>query len=153
VQSLKGTLGGVAAVAAVLGGHSETAFILMWLCFWLFGEAVAVCALLWNIFGHERVSVGAGCLTHKREMFGRTLSRQSVPTGEISGLRAEGPFGSSTLSREQLGVTGGAIEVEHGWDTFSIGYELERWEAAAVVETLRRHLPETPNNGMQRTRA
>ena len=145
------TLGGALGVAAVLGDHDEKAFIVMWLCFWLFMEVWFTCACLWNAFGQEYVYVGEEQLTYRREVFGVTLTRQAAPTREVSALHADGPFGSSTLTREQLDFTCGAVEVAHGGDTFSIGYELERWEAAKLVEAMSRYLPETPNNGMHPT--
>jgi hypothetical protein len=146
------TLGGALGVAAVLGDHDEKAFLMMWLCFWLFMEVWLTCACLWNALGREKVYVGEGQLTYRREVCGGTLTKKAAPTREVSSLRAVGPFGSSTLTREQLDFTRGAVEVAHRDNAFSIGYELERWEAAALVEAMSRYLPETPNNGMHPTR-
>jgi hypothetical protein len=54
----------------------------------------------------------------------------------VFAFRANGPFGSSTLTREQLLFTSGTIDVDCAYDSFSFGYQLEENGSNALVELL-----------------
>src|SRR3954467_14967458 len=70
------TVGGVAAITAVLSGNDETGFLIIWLCGWFVGEISALSTWLWNAFGQEVVSIGNGMFIFKRELFGYAVTKK-----------------------------------------------------------------------------
>src|SRR2546430_13928198 len=43
-------------------------FILLWLCFWAFGEATVAIIIAWQLFGHELLLVSAEQLEVRRQI-------------------------------------------------------------------------------------
>lgn len=135
-----------AVIGDVLGGNgSGLLFLVIWVPIMLF----ALGTWLWVAFGVEVVSVGAGMFTYKRELFGYALTERIIPVGEVSNLRAPGVFGWASLFHNpsnNLGFGHGSVAVDQGWDTHRFGILLEEKEAAALVATLKRYLPEDSAN-------
>ena len=140
------TVGGFAAISAVLSGANDTGFLFVWLCGWLVGEVFAISTWLWNALGQEVVAITGGSFEYRRELFGKTITRKTVPVKSLSNLRAAGVYGSTWSwgnSGSQWGFSGGVVAVDEGWDTHRFGIGLEEREAVALVSELQQYLPET----------
>jgi hypothetical protein len=148
------TFGGIAAITAVLIGTNETGFLIFWLCGWFIGETFAISAWLWNACGQEVVSINRGLFEYKRELFGQSITKKSIPIKELSNLRAAGVYGSMWSfghSMSQWGFGGGVVAVDQGWETYRFGIGLEEKEAMALVAELKPYLPETSDNSFNRS--
>src|SRR5204863_9141878 len=69
------TVGGIAAIHALVRGPDRNPFLVVWLCGWFAGEILVTLNWLWNVFGREVVSVRAGAFVHRREVWGYGLER------------------------------------------------------------------------------
>jgi hypothetical protein len=133
------TLGGIAAIAGIATGHKDRLFISVWLVGWLFGEVVATLVWFWNGFGVETILVNSDAFNHRRSLFGRTITRRTIPNSEIVAIQPYGPFGFSWVSwhgGRHMSFTSGKITVNYQWQNFEIGYELEEDEAGRLADVL-----------------
>jgi hypothetical protein len=130
------TLGGIAAIVHLIIDPHDRLFISVWLCGCAAAFFIGWSTWLWNGFGFERLLFNRDSFAHQRDLFGHRLTHRTFSSSEVFAFRANGPFGSSTLSREQLLFTSGTIDVDCAYDSFSFGYQLEENEANSVVELL-----------------
>jgi hypothetical protein len=132
------TIGGVAAVYALLTHVNPDPFLIFWLCGWIVGETSVILIWLWQAFGREVISIREGTFIHKREVFGRGLAR-TYPLHELFNLRASGRFGSASHfdGFEIYGFSGGtvALDTRYG-DTYRFGIHLEEREAVELAKHL-----------------
>jgi len=136
------TVGGIAAIHALVRGPDRNPFLVVWLCGWFAGEILVTLNWLWNVFGREVVSVRAGAFVHRREVWGYGLER-SYPVQGVSNLRASGDFGpqnrwgNNAFSQMSGGTI--AVDTEYG-DTYRFGINLEERDAVAVARELAPYL-------------
>lgn len=130
------TFGGIGAIAAVATGHKDRVFISVWLCGWVVGELLATTVWFWNGFGVETISVSRAAFDHSRSIFGRTITRKSIPSFEIVAIQPHKPSALFGYSNRQLNFSGGNIIVDYKWDTFDFGYELDQNEAGGLADVL-----------------
>jgi len=63
------TAGGIAAFTQLLHGDlGARLFILLWLCFWAFGEATVAVIIAWQLFGHESFLVSPERLEVRKQI-------------------------------------------------------------------------------------
>lgn len=137
------TIGGIAAIGALLTGTSQDLFLIVWLCGWIVGETLATIIWLWTAFGQEVISIKNGLFIHRREVFGLGLSREYA-LQELYNLRASGFFGSGigfSSSLAQYGMSGGTVALDTRFgDTYRFGVNLDEREAVELAEDLKPYL-------------
>jgi len=133
------TFGGITALTVLINGSNRDPFIVFWLCGWAVGETLALLILLWTLVGQETISIERGVFSHKREIFGRGITR-IYPMHELFNLRASGPFGKPGMfsrSYDRYGLTGGTVTVDTRYgDSCRFGINLEEDDAQLLVNIL-----------------
>ncbi len=118
------------------GFSAADIFLIVWLTVWTIAGAGVVYAVLWQLFGSERLFITAGALVIDRG-FG-TLRRKKVwGPGEAARFRKAG----STMRKGRL-VAGRGIAFEAGGATRSFGAGLSDEETRIVLAAIARHLPD-----------
>jgi hypothetical protein len=133
------TIGGIAAISALITGKSEGPFLIIWLCGWIVGETLVILIWSWTAFGQEVISIRDGSFLHRREVLGRGLSRE-FRLHELYNLRASGFFGSDdgmSSSLAQYGLSGGTVALDTRFgDTYRFGIKLSEHEAGELAKDL-----------------
>lgn len=135
---------GEIAVLGQLIAHGRpdggSAFMLFWLCGWTIGGLWAIWTVLWMVAGAERITIGMGGLTIRRQVFGLG-PRRDFDLGLIRHLRVvgdQGNLGSRRWSPQTPSLgTSGAIAFDYGAKTIPCASGVEEAEAAMIVDELR----------------
>ncbi|WP_460711549.1 hypothetical protein [Lysobacter terrae] len=143
-------------------------FLLIWLCFWFFGESSAIRDLsnpksessgftaiwlaawtaggcfallswLWTVAGREVLKFGSGRFTHRRAI-GPVGWTKTYEIAHVKEMRAvpAPAFGSRGNGFNSMGLTGGQIAFDYGSRTINIGNGIDEAEAKALIEQVRR---------------
>ena len=133
------TIGGIAALTALLSGSNREPFLMVWLVGWLVGETMAVIIFFWTTFGEERISISNGMFTYQRHVFGIGPKRQ-YSLQELFNVRAAGYFGALdgfNSALVQYGMKGGTVAVDnrHG-EAIRFGIALNEYEAQNLAAAL-----------------
>jgi len=117
-------------------------FLVPWLGAWTVGGCLAIYFWLWNLAGHEVVSLTPTSLAIRREILGFGPSREydlpNVKNLRVDSAFSRYSFGWSPTSRSMLG---GSIAFDYGAKTFRFGSGLDEAEASHLVEVLRSRYP------------
>ncbi len=120
------------------GDMGGKAFIAVWLVMWTLGGGFAIFALLWMISGRERIYLGRGRLSIRREILGRGLLGE-YDTSHLRNLRVSpspyNPFDFRSSFR-MWGIGGGTIAFDYGASTIRFGAGLDEGEAKSVTDRL-----------------
>jgi hypothetical protein len=109
----------------------------LWLVAWTAAGVAVARALLWMVFGRERVEAGGGRLRIRRSILGLGRTRE-FPGSDIRDLRvATAPAGAAAPGRRRrVGPSDGMVAFEHGEATVRLLPGIDAAEAAALVEQL-----------------
>lgn len=135
---------GEITVLGQLIGHGRldggTAFMFFWFCGWTVGGMWAIWTVLWMLSGAERITIGMGALSIRRQVSGLG-PRKSYDLGEIRRLRVagdQGLFGGRQRSLPAPGIgAAGSIAFDYGAKTVRFAAGVEEAEAAMIVDELR----------------
>ena len=134
------TFGGITSVIALISGSNRDPLIFFWLCGWAGGETLGLVIWLWTLVGQETISIERGVFSHKREIFGRGVTRVYA-MNELFNLRVSGPFGKPAMfsrSYDRYGLTGGTVTVDTRYgDSCKFGINLEEDDAQLLVNLIR----------------
>jgi len=138
------TFGGIMAMKWLVhpGPSTPSAFISLWLTFWLLAEVWVIYWWLWTAFGREIVTIREGALSIKRDILGYGRTR-SFPVGIVRNLRPSGLFLSSSYWDNylvQLKLMGGTVGFDVDGQVKKFGIQLTEPEAQEVVRELKPHL-------------
>ena len=118
-----------------------TVFLSAWLAGWTFGGLWAAYFILWLAFGHEIVTLRAGTLTLKRDVFG--LGRLlEYDVGSIRGLRVEPQPADPSERRSGYGPWGtvsGTVAFDYGSSTIRFGAVDDAEGQQIIAELKTRH--------------
>ena len=138
------TIGGYAAINAVLRGTHDWFFYIFWLGGWVVGEIAVSVSILWTAFGEEIISVRDGTFEHVRHVFGLGR-RRTFPLKKLSRLRTQGPFPKLNSFRSFFrGVFSPtiAVDMSHG-RTYKFGLDLDKNSATYLVTELKPYFDES----------
>jgi len=117
------------ALREIVNGGITGLFLLIWLVPWTLAGAAVLWAILWQIFGIERLFVTAGALVREWRLLG--FGRRRVVLGdEIRGVAI-----ASGNGNDLVGI--GTIKVATTGRTMRIGSGLTRHDAELVTELIR----------------
>ena len=134
-------VGELNALTEILSGGIRAAdlFLLVWLCFWTAGGAVACYVWLWTLVGKERILMGTSTLRMSRDILGVGWPR-IYPLHAIRNLRMVPPRvvpGNRNAVLRLSGLGGGWIEFEHQARVLRFGASLNETEARMIVERMK----------------
>jgi|HubBroStandDraft_1064217.scaffolds.fasta_scaffold358542_1 hypothetical protein len=139
-------LGEFSAIHQLATGKTPTSggslFLLVWLGAWTVGGCIAISVWLWNVAGHEIVSLTPTSLAIRRSMLGFGPSREyDLPS--VKNLRINAPAVISPYNRGFSPQTpfGGTIAFDYGSKTFRFGGGVDEAEASHLVELLKSRYP------------
>lgn len=141
-------MGALDAVARIGRDLTSDPVLFIWLVVWLVGGSVAGFFWLWMLVGKERILMGSGTLSIKRDVAGLGFARR-YGLSRIRNLRVmlrpTGPRDFGATARA-IGLTGGAIAFECEGKTIRFGASLDEVEARAIVERMKQRyaFPEAP---------
>jgi hypothetical protein len=127
------------ATGKTAGGISL--FMVAWLGGWTVGGAAAIYFWLWNIAGHEIVSLTPTSLTLRRDILGFGRSNEyDLPS--VKNLRIAFTLANTnlTIPAQSFGG-GGSIAFDYGAKTFRFGGGLDDAEAAHLIDVLKSRYP------------
>jgi hypothetical protein len=133
------TIGGIAAIKALINGTHDWFFYIFWLGGWVFGEIWVSFLVLWTAFGEEVVSIRNGTFEHVRHVFGFGR-RRYFRLNKLSRLRAAGPFPAlnSFKSSFRGGMPDGSVAVRvRPGKTYRFGIYLNKDQARNLVAELK----------------
>jgi len=120
-------------------------FLFGWLGAWTVGGCAAICFWMWNVAGHEIVSLTPASLAIRRDILGFGRSREydlpSVKNLRIDRTPMNRSFAWNSPSRSMLG---GAIAFDYGSKTFRFGGGIDEAEASHLIELLKSRYPFDP---------
>ena len=137
------TLGGIGAVAAFLIGNDDPViigFLGLWLIGWAIGEAVVASALGWMLFGHERIIVTAGFVTIQMVVYA-IIRKKTYAIAHMQNLELNNTGTVVTQYGKQNLAGPPAISFDYGGKTINFGRGLDKAEARAVIEVLKKAIP------------
>ncbi len=113
-------------------------FLAVWLVFWSLGGAAALSAVMFQLFGSERLVLASDEIRVRREVFGFGGWKR-VPFDRVRGLRAFGGAipGPAKPALALAGIGGGGILVLTDGRPLRFGFSLSPEECASLVNTLR----------------
>lgn len=115
-------------------------FMVAWLGGWTVGGAVAIYFWLWNVAGHEIISLTPTSLTLRRDILGFGRSKEyDLPS--IKNLRIVPMLGISNFNFPTQSLTGGSMAFDYGAKTFRFGGGLDEAEASHLIEVLKSRYP------------
>ena len=139
------TIGEIAVFAklagAVINGEfsaPEHLFLFAWLGLWTVGGGFALYTWLWMMRGRERVNLGPGNLSIRREVFGFGRVRE-YDIQHVTNLRvAPAPFNpfDPAAGLQFWGLGGGIVAFDYGAKTFRFGASIDEAEGRTIVERL-----------------
>jgi hypothetical protein len=136
-------LGEVSAIRSLAIGKmaaGKTLFVVVWLLGWTVGGCYFSYVWLWNLAGHEIVSLTPTSLTIRRNILGFGQSSEyDLPS--VKNLRVAPTFGKSNANFPTLSLIGGTIAFDYGAKTFRFGSSLDEAEASHLVELLKSRYP------------
>jgi len=133
------SLGGVAAISALIVGTQDRLFLALWLCGWIVGEIWVSYIMLWTAFGEEIISIRNGTFKHVRHVFGFGR-RRYFRLNSKSTIRPKGPFPAlnSFKSSFRGSMPDGSVMVRiRPGTTYRLGINLNRNEARKLVDRLK----------------
>ncbi len=127
-------------LAASKTSPSASLTLLVWLGAWTLGGCVAICVWLWNVAGHEIVSLTPASLAIRREILGFGWSNEyDFPSAR--NLRIDRtPVSSNTFiswSSRSRSVLSGPIAFDYGSKIFHFGGGVDEAEASHLIELLK----------------
>ena len=137
-------LGEVSAIRSLAIGKTaagKSLFVVVWLAGWTVGGAAAIYFWLWNIAGHEIVSLTPTSLTIRRDILGFGRSREyDLPS--VKNLRIPLTLANTnlTIPAQSFGG-GGTIAFDYGAKTFRFGGGLADAEASHLIDVLKSRYP------------
>ena len=137
-------LGEVSAIRSLAIGKTaagKNLFVVVWLAGWTVGGAAAIYFWLWNLAGHEIVSLTPTSLTIRRDILGFGRSREyDLPS--VKNLRIAFTLANTnlTIPAQSFGG-GGTIAFDYGAKTFRFGGGLADAEAAHLIDVLKSRYP------------
>ena len=126
------TFGGVAAFSKLSQAASwnDRAFLLVWLCGWVFGECLAAAVVLWHLFGREVLTV-----TPDELMLSRSIARfadlKRYDAALVQEVRA-----AAAASGEGDNRTDFSLEISYDGETLRVGEGMGEREAEFVASTV-----------------
>lgn len=116
-------------------------FVVVWLVGWTVGGAAAIYFWLWNIAGHEIVSLTPTSLTLRRDILGFGRSNEyDLPS--VKNLRIAFTLANTNLTIPAQSFGGGSsIAFDYGTKTFRFGGGLDEAEALHLIELLKSRYP------------
>ncbi|HSZ95668.1 MAG TPA: hypothetical protein VK767_05100 [Bradyrhizobium sp.] len=115
-------------------------FMVVWLGGWTVGGAAAIYFWLWNIAGHEIISLTPSSLTIRRNILGFGRSREyDLPS--VKNLRIIFTLANTNLTIPAQSFGGGTIAFDYGAKTFRFGGGLDEAEASHLIELLKSRYP------------
>jgi hypothetical protein len=133
------TIGGIAAIRALINGTHDWFFYVFWLAGWIVGEVWVSFLVLWTAFGKEVVSIRNGTFEHAWHIFGFGR-RRYFRLNKMSRLRAAGPFPAlnSFKSSFKGGMPDGSVAVRvRPGKTYRLGTYLNKDQARNLVAELK----------------
>jgi hypothetical protein len=129
--------GEVMVARAIINGSGNAVFEVFWLGAWTLGGVLVAYLVLWNLFGHERITLSGDALILRREVLGmgrvREYSLDHVRALRVSppvlGSRGPGPF---PLASNAM------IAFDYGASTVRFGLSIDEPEATSIIERMRR---------------
>jgi hypothetical protein len=118
------------------GFSFSSAFLVFWVTIWTIGGAGAAFAVLWQLFGSERLFITSGAVVQDWG-FGPFRSKKVWAPGEATKFRKA----ESTMRKGRL-APGRGIAYEAGGGMRSFGASLTDGETHAVLAAIGRHLPD-----------
>ena len=116
------------------GNIAGALFLLVWLVIWTIGGLGVLTIVLWNLFGAERLFVTGGALV-RSVGFGPFQRRRVYALDEVGDFRVLGKGGSGAFPV-------GMIRFRVRGQDRTLGLDMSRDEAEAVLAAIRRALPE-----------
>jgi hypothetical protein len=114
-----------------------TAFLFIWLIGWTTGGAVVFYVILWQLIGHEIISVERGVLTLKKSVIGIGQARK-YEIKSIKNLVGRFAQGAGVINNKNIsGTKGGKIRFDYKKKTIKFAKNIDREEARIIVEKLR----------------
>lgn len=137
------TIGGIAAIIAFLTSFHP--FLAFWLCGWAVGWLMVLGVLSWMLTGRQSLRVIGSDLEIQTSAMGFT--RRALYRGRDIGYWRASPEAGYAVGRQfppmpVLGESRGAVRFSYGGRMCSTGFGLDETEALAVVDWLRKRLPE-----------
>lgn len=117
-------------------------FLVGWLGAWTVGGGFAIFFWMWNLAGHEVVSLTPTSLAIRREVLGFGPSREyDLPN--VKNLRVDSAFSRNGLefSLTSRSMFAGSIAFDYGAKTFRFGSGVDEAEASHLIEVLRSRYP------------
>ncbi len=133
--------GEVFAVNALLSDHTPLPaqlFLGLWLLFWTVGGLAAMAAVMFQVFGRERLVLAADEIRVRREVFGLGGWKR-VPFDRVRGIRTLGATipDVARTALKLVGAGGGGILILTDGRPLRFGFSLGPEECATLVNTLR----------------
>jgi len=115
-------------------------FMVVWLGGWTVGGCVAIYFWLWNVAGHEIISLTPTSLTIRRDILGFGRSREyDLPN--VKNLRIVPTLGIANFNYTAQSFAGGSMAFDYGAKTFRFGGGLDEAEAPHLIEVLKSRYP------------
>ncbi len=134
------------AIQELLSGKMTASGGSVFLVGWLGAWTVAGCAIfsywMWNVAGHEIISLTPASLSIRRDILGFGRSREyDLPS--VKNLRMDRtPKNSSfALNSPSQSIFGGAIAFDYGAKTFRFGGGVDEAEASLLIGLLKSRYP------------
>jgi hypothetical protein len=136
-------LGEVSAIRSLAIGKmasGKTLFVVVWLVGWTVGGCYFIYVWLWNLAGHEIVSLTPASLTIRRDILGFGRSGEyDLPS--LKNLRIAPTFGNTNSNFPKPSLVGGTIAFDYGAKTFRFGGGLDDAEASHLIDVLKSRYP------------
>jgi hypothetical protein len=115
-------------------------FMVGWLGAWTVGGGAAIYFWLWNLTGHEIVSLTPTSLAIRRDVLGFGRSREyDLPS--VKNLRIAPTFGNTNFTFTTQSFGGGSMAFDYGAKTFRFGGGLDDAEASHLIDVLKSRYP------------
>jgi len=144
------TVGGASALSEVMRPGERDAFLFVWLVGWVMGELYALASVMWQLAGHEEISLSSGNLIHRVAIGGLGRSRE-FSGANIKHLRTSPQMGSHWMDQRRwmpplFGAGHGSVAFDYGAKTYRVGAEPDEAEGRLVLAEIRRYFPRMVEN-------
>ena len=142
-------MGELFAISSLMDAFSEppfSFFILLWLIIWTFGGALVSYMVIWQVFGRELITIEGKVFTYQRMFLGFGRSR-SFDIGEMKNIAIHtvskkekarlSPNSHTNAIEVPWGMQSGKIKFDYGLKTLYFASEVDKAEAAHLLQVLK----------------
>jgi hypothetical protein len=130
--------GEVLAIKALIGGKGPSLFMVTWLTMWTVGGGLAALGWLWMVVGKERLIVKPGLLVHRFELFSLRRTRE-YDLSQVRNLKVSPEsFNPWNMGGglKMWGLGGGVVAFDYGARTIRVAGSVDEAEGRMIVSRI-----------------